>query len=124
MLDEAYRLVEEFQYKAGHPVNEKPTLMIKSRAFVRYKCMHDELDEFITASNIYEQADSIMDLIYYAIGTLVELGVHPDDLFLLLHEYNMKKVQFVENDESGRVKKPSWWHHPDEEIKRIIDDMI
>lgn len=85
--------------------------------------MKEELEEFFEAQNIYEQVDSIIDLLYYALGTLVELGVEPDELFILLHEWNLKKLDKICFDESGKVLKPEGWEHPDKEIKEIIDSM-
>lgn len=123
MLNEAYDLVKEFQLQAGQPVNNVPTLLPSERVLVRYQWMMDELNEFLQADNIYDQADSILDLLYYALGTLVEEGVKPDALFLLLHDYNLRKLKNLRCDENGKVLKPIGWNHPDEEIKRIIDYM-
>lgn len=34
----------------------------------------EEIAEFLVAPDIYEQADAMIDLIYFALGTLVEWG--------------------------------------------------
>ena len=125
MLNEAYNLVKEFQSQAGQIVNNTPTYLSRERVLVRYQWMLDEIKEFLEANNIYQQADAIMDLLYYALGTLVEMGIKPDELFILLHEWNLKKISStVSYDENGKVLKPKGWRHPDKEIKEIIDHMV
>ena len=123
MINEAYGLVKIFQSQAKQPVSNKPTFLSQDRVSIRYTWMKEELEEFFEAQNIYEQVDSIIDLLYYALGTLVELGVEPDELFILLHEWNLKKLDKICFDESGNVLKPEGWEHPDKEIKEIIDSM-
>lgn len=123
MINEAYNLVQAFQSKAGQPVSNKPTLLPFERVLIRYEWMAEELGEFLEAQNIYEQVDSIMDLLYYVLGTLVEMGVKPDELFLILHEWNLKKLNKICYDEDGKILKPKGWRHPDREIKEIIDRM-
>lgn len=123
MINEAYSLVKIFQSQAGQPVSNKPTFLSCDRTSIRYKWMREELEEFYEAKNIYEQADSIMDLLYYALGTLVELGIEPDELFVMLHECNLKKLDKISCDENGKILKPEGWKHPDKEIKEIIDRM-
>lgn len=123
MINEAYNLVKIFQSQAKQPVSNKPTLLPQDRVSIRYKWMKEELGEFLEAQNIYEQADAIIDLLYYALGTLVELGVEPDELFIMLHEWNLKKLDKLCYDENGKVVKPEGWKHPDKEIKEIIDRM-
>ena len=123
MINESYGLVKIFQSQAKQPVSNKPTFLSQDRVSIRYTWMKEELEEFFEAQNIYEQVDSIIDLLYYALGTLVELGVEPDELFILLHEWNLKKLDKICFDESGKVLKPEGWEHPDKEIKEIIDSM-
>lgn len=123
MINEAYDLVKDFQLQAGQPVRNIPTFLSQERALIRFGWMKEELDEFLEAQNVYEQADSIMDLLYYSLGTLVELGVKPDDLFLLLHKWNLKKLNDICYDDKGKVLKPKGWRHPYNEIKEIIDSM-
>ncbi|MCD7994670.1 MAG: HAD family hydrolase [Clostridia bacterium] len=123
MLDEAYDLVKYFQLQAGQPVSDIPEFLSPERVAIRHMWMKDELEEFLDAQNLYEQVDAIMDLLYYAIGTLVELGVKPDKLFAMLHEWNMKKLIDICYDEKGKVLKPEGWKHPDEQIKQIVDQM-
>ena len=43
--------------------------------------MNEEVAEFLVAEDIYEQADAMIDLMYFALGTMVEMGLEPDELF-------------------------------------------
>lgn len=45
------------------------------------------INEFLEASekqDIVEQADATIDTIYFALGTLVEMGIEPDELFYIV----------------------------------------
>lgn len=109
--------------KAKQPVSEFPLFLKQERAHIRCKWMRAEIEEFEQSKTVYEQADAIVDLFYYALGTLVEMGVRPDDLFYLIHQYNMKKLSEATFDTDGKILKPHNWHHPDQEIQLIIDSM-
>ncbi len=124
MINDAYELVKKFQKMAEQPIGEYPQFLNRQRCNVRCKWMREEIAEFENSNTVYEQADAIMDLLYYALGTLVEMGVKPDELFLLIHEYNVKKIIGKRCDDDGKIMKPCGWHHPDKEIKDIIDDMM
>ena len=123
MIDEAYELVQKFQEMAGQPIGTSPVFLEQQRCEIRSKWMREEIEEFEAGSTVYEQADAMIDLLYYAIGALVEMGVKPDQLFMLVHEYNIKKLSDKRCNEDGKVLKPRQWHHPDEEIRQIIDRM-
>lgn len=124
MINGAYELVKSFQKMAGQPIREFPQFLSRQRCNIRCKWMREEIEEFENGNTVYEQADAIMDLLYYAIGALVEMGVKPDELFLLIHEYNVKKIIGKRCDDDGKIMKPCGWQHPDKEIKEIIDAMM
>ena len=54
--------------------------------------MNEEVAEFLVAQDIYEQADAMIDLIYFALGTLVEMGLEADELFDIVQKANMAKL--------------------------------
>lgn len=124
MINDAYELVKKFQEMAEQPIGTFPKYLSKERCNIRCKWMREEIEEFEESSTVYEQADAIIDLLYYAIGALVEMGIKPDQLFLLVHEYNMKKLSGKCYNKDGKVMKPDEWRHPDKEIKKIIDHMM
>ena len=61
--------VREFHDKFGHPVAAEPKMIDKKRALSRAKWMNEEVAEFLIADNIYEQADAMIDLMYFALGS-------------------------------------------------------
>ena len=57
--------------------------------------MLEEINEFLDAvkeQDIVEQADAMIDTIYFALGTLVEMGVQPEQLFDIVQHANMSKL--------------------------------
>src|SRR5262245_1573782 len=91
-LDSAFDNVKEFNARFGHPVREEPTLLNGERAAARGAWMNEEVAEFLAARTIADQADAMIDLIYFALGTLVEMGVRPKRLFDIVHGANMQKL--------------------------------
>lgn len=127
-LDLVYEEIKKFQIAFNHPISESPKCLDLKRANIRADWMLEEIDEFMDASfdgNIIEQADAMIDLLYFAIGTLVEMGVKPQKLFEIVQEANMSKLWEDGKPryyEDGKVKKPTNWINPasllEEEIKK------
>jgi len=127
MINEAFELVKEFQKQVGQPVSEYPQKITDDRIKARIKWLRDEINELEVAKNVYEQADALIDLLYYLLGAFVELGLHPDEMFKLIHHSNMEKIsinQEVNKDSELKVQKPIEWRHPDKQIKKIIDEEV
>ncbi len=120
--------VREFHDKFGHPVPTKPAMIDKKRALSRGKWMNEEVAEFLIADDIYEQADAMIDLIYFALGTMVELGLEADELFAIVQKANMSKLwpdgKPHYNPKDGKVIKPEGWQDPAPQIKAYIDSVI
>ena len=116
--------VKEFHEKFGHPVGDKPAFMNKERALKRYKWMLEEINEFIEADEVVEQADAMIDVMYFALGTLVEMGIKPDSLFEIVQEANMAKLWpdgLPHYNSDGKTIKPSTWVDPHEKLKAEIE---
>lgn len=114
-MNKEWGLVQEFHEKFGHPVSNIPVMMKKERAKKRYNWMLEEINEFIEAEDIVEQADAMIDVMYFALGTLVEMGVSPDSLFNIVHEANMSKLWedgLPHYNEEGKTIKPVNWEDP------------
>jgi len=125
MLNEAVGMVREFQKNAGQGYSQTPRMIPRENVERRAKWIEDELQEFIQAKDIYEQADAITDLLYYLIGAYVDAGIEPDPLFEIVHESNMKKIKAeIKKDSDGKVLKPEVWIHPDQGIRKVIDDQM
>ena len=119
--------VKEFSdatIQEGCPLPIVPMLMKEDKiAFIR-KMVNDEMDELEEATNITEQADALVDAIYYICDTAVRHGMNLDPLFAIVHRANMQKVVNgkVIRNEIGKVQKPACWQDPapflDAEVER------
>ena len=125
-MNKQYEMVREFQAIMNQPVADKPTAMGYERQAQRYNYLNEELIEFLEANTVVDQADAMIDLIYLALGTLVEIGVQPEELFAIVHGANMSKLwpdgKVHTNPETGKVMKPPTFVRPEPlleaEIKR------
>jgi len=126
-MDKEFEKVKEFHNAFKVPASEIPVMLTFDRAKLRAGFMREELNEFEEAANIYEQADAMIDLMYFALGTLVEMGVKPDKIFEIVHEANMNKRlsggEIFTREGDGKIIKPPGWEHPDAEIRAAIDNM-
>ena len=115
--------VREFQRCFGHPFEDKPAMLPPDRAGIRADWMLEEVHEFLEAEEIVEQADAMIDLIYFALGTLVEMGVKPDVLWDIVHRANMSKL-FPDGKphhrSDGKTIKPPTWEDPHSKLEAEI----
>ena len=126
-MNQEFKKVKEFHKAFESPISELPVILTSERVKARAGFMREEIEEFEESVNIYEQADAMIDLIYFALGTLVEMGVKPDKLFDIVHEANMSKiwsdgkVHYREGDR--KVIKPPEWEDPEPKLRAEIDNM-
>jgi predicted HAD superfamily Cof-like phosphohydrolase len=120
MLDAAQKAVTDFNKLFGLPVSDSPRELLRDRVELRAKWMSEEIEEFRAASDGVDQLDAVADLIYYALGIFVEMGIEGGRVFEFVHHANMTKVrpgeQPVYNSE-GKVLKPEGWIPPKEQIR-------
>jgi len=130
-INNEYYMVKEFHKAFNHPYSDTPKLMNLERAKKRCSWMNEEIHEFIDATkdeDIYEQVDAMVDLIYFALGTLVEIGAPPEEIFKIVQSANMNKLwgdgkpRFRESD--SKVIKPANWENPHNKIVEAINKMI
>src|SRR5256885_10536197 len=120
-LRTAYDDVKEFHARFRHPVREAPALLTAERAAARAAWMQEEVAEFLAAHTVPDQADAMIDLIYFALGTLVEMGVRPEKLFDIVHGANISKrpangaMVFAAD---GKVEKPEGWVPPETRLRQ------
>lgn len=119
--------VRAFHLAFGHPAPEEPVSLGQDRAEKRCRWMREEIGEFLEAGgDIVEQADAMIDLIYFALGTLVEMGIQPDELFSIVQQANMSKLWPDGKPHyfpDGKTKKPEGWHDPHPELEKAIEAM-
>jgi len=127
-MNKEWKEVGLFHEKFGHPAPKVPVMIEKTRARSRGTWMLEEVAEFLTADDIYEQADAMIDLMYFALGTMVEMGIEPDELFNIVQKANMDKLwedgKPRYNKKDGKVIKPDNWEDPKPKIKNYIDVLI
>ena len=121
-MNKSYKQVKEFHKAFNHPVSDVVTPMSQERALVRASWMKEEILEFLVADNVVEQVDAMIDLLYFALGTLVEIGMPPKGVFNLVHKANMSKLHngVAKYGPDGKVIKPEGWVAPDAAIKEYI----
>ena len=114
-------LVKDFHRKYGGEYLGAPrNLEAKEHGF-RIGCMLEELCEYQTARNkedLEMQLDSLVDAVYFVIGTAVRQGFDFDEAFLRVHLANMRKIKAKTPEMSKRgscldVVKPEGWVPPD-----------
>ena len=86
--------------------------------------MREEVEEFLEAGDLVGQVDAIVDLIYFALGALVEMGVDAGPVFDIVHEANMQKTRSPQGlrkrSTDGKVQKPDGWESPERKIAEAI----
>ncbi|WID42028.1 nucleotide pyrophosphohydrolase [Pseudomonas phage ZQG1] len=102
------------------PVPKQPTLLSERRAAWTATALTEEVEEFAHAckdEDILEAADGLIDLVYFALGRLVEMGIPPQALFEEVQRANMGKVQGALSKRPDSLGfdavKPEGWMPPD-----------
>lgn len=114
-MDEPYGQVKEFHLRFSHPIASTPTKLAPERVDKRAAWMDEELREFRDAHDVTDQADAMIDLIYFALGSLVEMGVNPSPLFSIVQAANMSKLWEDGKPRyhpDGKIAKPPTWQDP------------
>lgn len=99
MLEKFMTMVERFNREViGLPIPDEPTRLSEERKIHAFEHLYEEVDEFDTADSLTDEVDALVDLVYVALGRLVEMGVAPGPVFEEVHLANMRK-------ERGEVTK-------------------
>ena len=123
--------LQEFHRVFGHHIEEKPTSKVPDKvAILRIRLIHEELDELHDAmddEDIVKIADGLADLLYVVFGTAVSYGMPMDEIFDIVHRYNMSKLgpdgkPLV--DAGGKSIKPDGWTPPDNEIRNLLKSKL
>jgi len=109
--------VEQFLARFGHLTRPPfPAHLTRRKLFERLECMQEELDEFregVELQDLAAQADALIDLVYFAKGTAIMLGLPWEELWSDVHGANMDKIPGV-GKRGHRVDliKPMGWVPP------------
>lgn len=117
------------------PIANQPSCLSSSRSLWALTALKEEVQEFDTANqqnNVPEAADALIDLIYFAVGRLLEMGIPIQSVFDDVQSANMQKIQGDLVKRPGGLGydaiKPSNWQPPNHEwlvsIPSIIKDAL
>ena len=123
-LDACTDAVRKFHRTFNVPVANSPVNLSDERAITRSGWMLEELTEFTTAETVVDRADAMIDLIYFALGTLVEMGVQPGKLFEIVQVANMAKLHADGKPRyraDSKIIKPEGWVAPEPQIAAEIE---
>lgn len=120
-VDMMHEMVERFNREIiGLPIPNKPTMLNFERGEFRLAHMREELTEIeqaISDENLEESVDGLVDLVYVALGALIEMGVAPTLVFEEVHRANMERKRGEKSTRSGSLGydavKPDGWKAPD-----------
>jgi len=106
--------VREFTKACNDDLPSTPQKMTaEGIAFIR-QMVNDEMEELEESKNVTEQADALVDAIYYICDFAVRNGINLDPLFDIVHGANMQKVvngKVIRRDD-GKILKPEGWEDP------------
>lgn len=116
-----HEMVERFNRDlVGIDIPELPRMLRADRMGFRARHMQEELDETRDAyelDDFHGVVDGLLDLVYVALGSLVEMGICVNGAFEEVHRANMRKVRGVPGDNEKRpmdtVVKPRGWKPAD-----------
>lgn len=124
---EWYDMVKKFHIAFGHPAPDDISEMRIDDRKYRAIWMVEEVVEFTTAKKLVDQVDSMVDLIVFALGTLVEMGVDPQEIFDEVHRANMSKLWpdgKPRYRDDNKLMKPNGWEPPQKYISKILKARI
>lgn len=114
-IDALFRQVREFHKIMDQPHPDVPTMQTIDLVRRRSAWIISEVVELNEAETVEDQADAYIDIAYFSLGGLVELGVIPGALWAAAHGANMAKVWpdgFPRKQPDGKIIKPPGWVDP------------
>lgn len=124
-LDEAFEDVREFHLAFDCAAPEFPQMQSVEDAGKRANWIAEEVRELRDARTIEDQADAYIDILYFAIGGLVEIGLRPLRLWKIVHGANMAKLWpdgKPRRRQDGKIIKPPGWVPPELELTIVVLD--
>lgn len=121
--DSIFCQVRHFHAIAGVPIADVPTQLAPERLFARVEWLREEVSELQSATSLVDQVDAVVDVIYVALGALVEMGVELEGPFQLVHQSNLAKAMpdgTFQKNAAGKIIKPSEWESPRERLSHLL----
>jgi hypothetical protein len=118
MLADMADMVERFNREIiGLPIPREPERLSAVRKDWAISALTEEVEEFRDAKDIDEEADALIDMTYFALGRLIEMGICPRPLFEEVHRANMKKQRGMLSKRPASLGydavKPDGWTAPE-----------
>lgn len=125
-----------FRFRAAmglHIGLEGPKMLDGKQLWLSCRTMAEEFTEFLTAvgmppseslvallpppeeqgpTDLAEAVDALIDLQYYSLGVLINMGVDARPIWRVIQAANMAKLGGPK-DKDGKQLKPAGWKHPD-----------
>lgn len=117
-MKEAFKDLLLFECHCGYmPSSVGPAMPEEKTIALRERLVKEEFEEFKDALDNYDVAgvaDALADLIYVALGTAVRFGIDLPRVWEAVHAANLAKFgEGSWRDETGKIRKPENWVHPD-----------
>lgn len=124
-IDQAFNDVRKMHLASGHPAPLTPTMQPRDAVQARANWVLEEVGELMNAKTLFDQADAYLDIIYFGLGGLVELGVIPGNLWQIVSQSNEAKIQpdgtVHKRPEDGKWIKPEGWVRPEADLYDEIE---
>ena len=112
--------VRDFHHRFKLLAFDRPVHLTKRKLKERVECMQEELEEFWQAAqqqDLVKIFDALIDLVYFAKGTAVMLGLPWSKGWDEVQRANMEKVPgMTQRGHAVDVTKPPGWAPPDLEM--------
>jgi len=113
----------DFNRRMNKPSPVLPALLSPQIAAQRVVYMLEELAEF-NKSNCEQDlpgaADSLVDLVYFALGTAVMMGLPWEKIWHVVHKANMSKFTGTDKYGVSGIIKPFGWVSPRNDIRSLL----
>jgi predicted HAD superfamily Cof-like phosphohydrolase len=127
-IDDAWEDVRAFHLAFRHPAPKTPGPLDRFEAERRAAWIEEEAQELREARSIAQQADAFIDVIYFALGGLVNLGVRPGRLWEIVQDANMAKLwpdgQPRCRESDGKIIKPDGWEDPGPKLAAEVERQL
>lgn len=116
--------VYTLHHKFGFPRSLVPRMLPHEDMMGRYRFMLEELNEFkdsLDAGDLSKMWDALLDLVYVAKGTAVQLGLPWGMGWYEVHSANMRKIKSPQKTDRGHdLLKPPDWTPPDAALEALL----
>lgn len=111
-MDSNHALVRSMHKMYRFPAPDAPTRLDRSIKIDRIRMMQEELTEYAMAVDLEDEADALLDLVVFALGTAVMMGLPWEPMFAEVMRANFSKVREETDRGEFDLIKPDGWTAP------------